>query len=85
MRVWQDGGPNRQRGRWADKNVVVPRLALPGLLRDVQRDLLGFLAVHLLAETIGVWWSYGVGLAFGVTWNGLLWALKQRRRKPSPA
>ena len=26
-----------------------------------------------------------VGLAIGVAWNGLLWALKQRRRKPSPA
>jgi hypothetical protein len=44
LRVWQDGGPNRHRGRWADRNVVVPRPALPDLLKDVQRDLLGFLA-----------------------------------------
>jgi hypothetical protein len=46
--------------------------------------VLGFLAVHVLAEPLGVWWSYSVGLAIGVAWNGLLWALK-RRRAPSPA
>jgi len=40
--------------------------------------------VHLLAETIGVWWSYAVGLAIGVAWNGLLWGFKQRN-KSSPA
>lgn len=42
--VWQDGGPNRHRGRWAGIHVVVPRLVLPGLLRNVQQDLVSFLA-----------------------------------------
>ena len=72
--------------------IMHPRIdgpAAASVAAHVQAPLfglvLGFLAVHLLAETIGVWWSYGVGLAIGVTWNGLLWALKQRRRKPSPA
>ena len=35
-------------------------------------------------STIGVWWSYAVGLAIGMAWNGLLWALKQRRRSRRP-
>ena len=72
--------------------IMNPRIGGPtaaSVAAHVQAPLfglvLGFLAVRLLAETIGVWWSYGVGLAIGVTWNGLLWALKQRRRKPSPA
>ena len=43
--------------------------------------VLGFLAVHSLAEVIGVWWSYAVGLAIGMAWNGLLWALKLRQRR----
>ena len=38
------------------------------------------LAVHLLAEIIGVWWSYLIGLAIGVAWNGLLWVWKNRKR-----
>ena len=37
---------------------------------------LGLLAVHLLAEPIGVWWSYAVGLSIGVAWNALLWLLR---------
>ncbi|MCX5070327.1 hypothetical protein OOJ91_31210 [Micromonospora lupini] len=43
LRVWQDGGPNRHRGRWAGIHVDLPHTALPGLLRGVQRDLVGFL------------------------------------------
>jgi uncharacterized membrane protein (GlpM family) len=39
---------------------------------------LGLLAVHELAEPIGVWWSYLVGLAVAACWNGLLWALRRR-------
>ncbi len=42
---------------------------------------LGLLAVHLLAETIGVWWSYGAGLAIGIGWNALLWLIRNNRRK----
>jgi uncharacterized membrane protein (GlpM family) len=38
--------------------------------------VLGLLAVHLLAEPIGVWWSYAVGLSIGVAWNVLLWLVR---------
>jgi hypothetical protein len=41
---------------------------------------LGLLAVHLLAEPIGVWWSYAVGLAIGIAWNALLWLARNWRR-----
>jgi len=71
--------------------ILHPRIggrAAASVAAHVQAPLfglvLGFLAVHLLAGIIGVWWSYGAGLAIGMAWNGLLWALKQRRRKPSP-
>jgi hypothetical protein len=71
--------------------IMHPRIGGPAaasVAAHVQAPLfglvLGFLAVHVLAEQIGVWWSYAVGLAIGVAWNGLLWAIK-RRRKPSPA
>ena len=40
---------------------------------------LSLYAVHHLAEQIGVWWSYGVGLAIGISWNGALWVWKTRR------
>ncbi|MFG1780740.1 hypothetical protein ACGFIG_30490 [Micromonospora sp. NPDC049048] len=43
LRVWQDGGPNRHRGRWAGHYVDLPRRTLPQLLTGVQRDLVGFL------------------------------------------
>ncbi|MEV1319926.1 hypothetical protein AB0J14_28045 [Micromonospora arborensis] len=43
LRVWQDGGPNRNRGRWAGVHVDLPHRALPGLLSGVQRGLVGFL------------------------------------------
>jgi hypothetical protein len=42
---------------------------------------LGLLAVHLFAEVIGVWWSYLIGLAIGVAWNGFLWLWKNRRAR----
>jgi uncharacterized membrane protein (GlpM family) len=38
---------------------------------------LGLLAVHLLAEPIGVWWSYSIGLLIGLAWNALLWLLRE--------
>lgn len=43
LRVWQDGGPNRFRGRWAGVHVDLPHRVLPRLLNGVQRDLIGFL------------------------------------------
>jgi uncharacterized membrane protein (GlpM family) len=39
----------------------------------------GFIAVHYLAVPLGVWWAYLIGLAIGVAWNGVLWALRSRR------
>lgn len=40
---------------------------------------IGLYAVHYLAEVIGVWWSYGVGLAIGISWNGALWLWRRKR------
>jgi hypothetical protein len=40
---------------------------------------LSLLAVHFLAEPIGVWWSYAVGLSIGIGWNAMLWLLRSRR------
>ena len=39
----------------------------------------GFIAVHYLAVPLGIWWAYLIGLAIGVAWNGVLWALRSRR------
>ncbi|MGH6738853.1 MAG: hypothetical protein ACREDY_07445, partial [Bradyrhizobium sp.] len=33
----------------------------------------GLLVVHLLAESIGVWWSYAVGMSICIGWNAMLW------------
>ena len=44
---------------------------------------LGMLAVHVLAEPIGVWWSYVVGLAIGLAWNALLWLVRNWRASGS--
>lgn len=55
LRVWQDGGPNRHRGRWAGVHVDLPHRALPGLLNGVQRDLVGFLeALTRWATRVGL-------------------------------
>jgi uncharacterized membrane protein (GlpM family) len=42
--------------------------AQPALLGLV----LGFLGVHYLAEIIGVWWSFAVGLAITMAWSAML-------------
>jgi uncharacterized membrane protein (GlpM family) len=44
---------------------------------------LSLLAVHLLAEPIGVWWSYATGLSIGIGWNAMLWGVRQWRRRPA--
>lgn len=46
---------------------------------------LGLIAVHYLAVSLGVWWSYGIGLCIGIAWNAMLWALRQWRGRASPA
>jgi hypothetical protein len=38
---------------------------------------LGFLAVHYLAEPVGVWWSFAAGLAVTMAWSGILWAVRR--------
>ncbi|WP_436528258.1 hypothetical protein [Actinoplanes sp. HUAS TT8] len=55
LRVWQDGGLGRTRGRWAETSVLVQRPALIDLLRSVHGDLVGFLAAIDA-------WARGVGL-----------------------
>jgi len=39
---------------------------------------LGFVAIHYLAESVGVWWSYAAGLAIGIGWNALIWLIRRR-------
>jgi uncharacterized membrane protein (GlpM family) len=39
----------------------------------------GLLVVHLLAESIGVWWSYAVGMSICIGWNAMLWLSRRRR------
>jgi hypothetical protein len=38
---------------------------------------LGFFSVHYLAESVGVWWSYAVGLAITVAFSGVLWGVRR--------
>jgi uncharacterized membrane protein (GlpM family) len=42
---------------------------------------LGFLAVHYLAQPIGVWWAYTAGLAIAMTWSAGLWLIRRRRQR----
>jgi len=65
--------------------ILHPRIGGPAsasVAAHVQAPLIGLglslLAVHLLAETVGVWWSYAIGLCIGLGWNALLWALRTR-------
>jgi hypothetical protein len=44
---------------------------------------LGLLAVHLLAQPLGVWWSYAIGLCTGLAWNALFWLLRAWRQQRS--
>ena len=40
---------------------------------------LGFFALHYLAEPLGVWWAYLVGLAIAAGWSGILRLIRLRR------
>jgi len=69
--------------------VLHPRLGGPAaaaMFAHAQVPLiglaLGFLSIHYLAEPIGVWWAYAVGLSICIGWNALLW-LAQPARTPS--
>ncbi len=68
--------------------ILHPRIggkATASVAAHVQAPLiglaLGMLAVHLLAETAGVWWSYAIGLAIGIGWSALLWGARQWQRR----
>jgi len=67
--------------------ILHPRIGGPAaasVAAYVQTPLIGLglslLAVHLLAEPIGVWWSYAIGLSIGIGWNTALWRLRDWRR-----
>jgi hypothetical protein len=40
---------------------------------------LGFLAVHYLAEPVGVWWAFAAGVAICFAWSGMLWSIRRYR------
>ncbi len=68
--------------------VLHPRIGGPAaaaVLAHVQVPMiglsLGFLAVHFLAEPIGIWWSYTVALAICLAWNAILWLVQHRRQR----
>jgi hypothetical protein len=68
--------------------ILQPRIGGPAaasVAAHVQAPLVGLglslLAVHSLAEPIGVWWSYAIGLLIGLGWNALLWAAHNLRRQ----
>lgn len=68
--------------------ILHPRVGGPAsasVAAHVQAPLVGLclslFAVHFLAEPIGVWWSYAIGLSIGLSWNAGLWLLKNRRRR----
>jgi hypothetical protein len=42
---------------------------------------LGMAAVYFFADTIGVWWSYALGLSIGIVWNALLWSVRSGRKR----
>lgn len=42
---------------------------------------LGFLALHYVAEPVGVWWGYAIGLAICIGWNALLWLAQKARSR----
>jgi uncharacterized membrane protein (GlpM family) len=71
--------------------ILHPRVGGPAaasVAAHVQAPLVGLglslFAVHLLAEPIGVWWSYGVGLSIGLGWNAALWWWKRQRMYALP-
>lgn len=68
--------------------ILHPRIGGPAsasVAAHVQAPLIGLglslLAVHLLAGTIGVWWSYAIGLCIGLGWNAVLWTGRHWRQQ----
>lgn len=70
--------------------ILHPRIGGPAaasVAAHVQAPLIGLglslLVVHLLAEPVGVWWSYAAGLSVGLGWNALLWLARNWRLRSS--
>ena len=68
--------------------ILHPRIGGPAsasVAAHVQAPLIGLglslLVVHFLAESIGVWWSYALGLCVGLGWNAVLWLLRNWQRR----
>lgn len=68
--------------------ILHPRIGGPAtasVAAHVQAPLIGLglslMAVHYLAEPIGVWWAYAVGLSIGMGWNGMLWSARNWRQR----
>jgi len=68
--------------------ILHPRIGGPAtasVAAHVQAPLIGLglslLAVHFLAEPLGVWWSYAIGLSIGIGWNALLWGVRNWRKR----
>lgn len=66
--------------------ILHPRIGGPAtasVAAHVQAPLiglgLGLAAVYLMAEPIGVWWAYAVGMAISIAWNAGLWAWRHQR------
>ena len=36
---------------------------------------------HMGGYAFYVWWSYAIGLCIGISWNALLWLIRNRRRR----
>ena len=67
--------------------ILHPRIGGPAtasVAAHVQAPLmglgLGLIAVHYMAEPVGVWWAYATGLAIAIAWNAALWAWRSRKR-----
>jgi uncharacterized membrane protein (GlpM family) len=66
--------------------ILHPRIGGPAtasVAAHVQTPLVGLcfgmVAVHVLAEPVGVWWSYAVGMAITIGWNAALWAWRHHK------
>ena len=67
--------------------ILHPRIGGPAtasIAAHVQAPLiglgLGLVAVHVMAEPVGVWWAYAAGMAISIAWNAGLWAWRSRER-----
>ncbi len=67
--------------------ILHPRIGGPAtasVAAHVQAPLiglgLGLVAVHLMAEAVGVWWAYAAGLAIAIAWNAALAVWRSRQK-----